>query len=265
MEKVTAKKAVRKTVKKPSTKAVVAVEKKEITHGIDVNPEMLIAKAIDKNLPIETMEKLLSMRRELKAEFARDEYFRSLSEFQADCPVIKKEKPVYNKDKKTIRFYYAPLDDIVDQVKDILQRHGFSYTIKTRQDENSVTAICRSHHICGHTEETEFTVPVMRSDFMNHTQCVATALTYAKRYAFCDAFGIMTSDPDNDAAVIGAQIDQGEIDEKINSLSENIKEGFKILGYGKSAATLFCEKFGWDNKTILLEINKIVDAKNARV
>ncbi len=180
--------------------AIVKTEKqptKEIEKYISVDPQALILKAIEKNLPIETMEKLLAMRRELKAEASEDEYFISLSKFQAECPRIKKNQEVhYN---NALRYKYASLDEIINQVKLILKNNGFSYTIKTKQNEKSITAICRSHHIAGHTEETELSIPFDQAAKMNVAQKVASALTYAKRYAFCDAFGIMTGDHDDDA------------------------------------------------------------------
>jgi len=50
---------------------------------------------------------------------------------------------------------------------------------------------------------------------------------------------------------------------KMESLPENVKEGFKILGYSAKNVFLFCEKFGWDEGRIMKEINRIVDMKNA--
>jgi hypothetical protein len=40
---------------------------------------------------------------------------------------------------------------------------------------------------------------------MNAQQKVASALTYAKRYAFCNALGILTTDQDDDAQSAGEQ------------------------------------------------------------
>lgn len=157
----------------------------------------LIARAIDKSVPIETMERLLAMRRELKAEAAREAFYLALAAFQSECPVIEKHKAVAGRDGKT-RYHYAPLEDIVSQVKEILYKHGFSYTMHTEQKEGELTGICRAHHISGHTEETQLVVPV-GSEYMTKQQMVGAARTYATRYAFCNAFGILTGDEDNDA------------------------------------------------------------------
>lgn len=173
----------------------------------DVDAGQLIAQAIDKGLPIDTMERLLAMRRELKAEAAKEAFFSALSNFQSECPEIPKTKTVMNKDGRTVRYKYAPLETIISAVKAPLKKNGFSHTIKTKQDNGNVTAICRLHHIEGHTEETELTVPIDRGGYMSAPQQVAAALTYAKRYAFCDATGIMTADEDTDATPDNA--DQG--------------------------------------------------------
>jgi len=163
--------------------------------------EGLIAKAIDKGTPVETMEKLLAMRRELKAEQAKEAFFRDLAGFQAECPVIKKNKEVLNKDKKSVRYHYAPLDDIVEQVKEYLQKYGFSYTIQTvyEKDPPAIVSVLSVHHIEGHSRDSEFRVPIGSSEYMTEQQAHASASTFSKRYVFQNGFGILTADEDNDA------------------------------------------------------------------
>ncbi len=170
---------------------------------IVLSPETLISQAIDKDVPVETMEKLLVMRRELKDEQAREAFFRDLAQFQAECPVIKKNIAVKNKPSKGggIRYHYAPLDEIVAQVQGLLQKFGFSYTIQTVNEKNpdGQRSICTVHHIEGHSRESEFWAPVDHEAYMSDQQKWAAASTYGKRYAFCNAFGILTGDEDNDA------------------------------------------------------------------
>lgn len=169
-----------------------------------VDPQALLAQAIDKNLPIESMERLLAMRREMKAEYARDAFFSALSGFQRECPVVEKTKKVLNKKKDnereaTTRYTYAPLEDIVDQVKPFLEKWGFSWTVKPSQTDGHVKASCYVHHKDGHEEVTEFEVPLDPDAYMSDPQKAAAALTFARRYAFINAFGIVTKGEDNDA------------------------------------------------------------------
>lgn len=187
---------------------------------VSINPEALISQAIDKELTVDTMERLLAMRKELKQEAAQEAYFQALSIFQEQCPVIERKKKVYDK-SKVLRFKYAPLEDIVRQVAPLLRQFGFSYSIKTKQSQGWVTAVCESHHIMGHTERTEFSVPIDEKAYMNAPQKVASALTFSKRYAFCDSFGIVTGDDDDSSEMVGPP-ERGPIEKEKQSQPKSV-------------------------------------------
>lgn len=160
--------------------------------------ESLIEQAINRGVSVETMERLLAMRRELKEEKAKEAYNFAMSRFQAECPIIKKTKQVLNRDK-TLRYSYATIDSIVRQVKGLIQKYGFSYTIDAIVEEKWVTAICKVIHDLGHSETSQFKIPIDSEAYMNESQKFASALTFAKRYAFCNAFGILTGEEDDDS------------------------------------------------------------------
>jgi hypothetical protein len=167
------------------------------------SPELLIQRAIDKGVSVETMERLLAMRRELKAEYAKQAFDEAMAAFQAECPTIKKTKPVKDKNGREL-YRYAPIDSIVEQVKPHLKKSGFSYTVDAKTD-GMITAICKVTHELGHSETSEFSVPTSSNAIMNKAQEFASALTFAKRYAFCNAFGILTGDEDNDSRSVSVK------------------------------------------------------------
>lgn len=171
---------------------------KIVIQNQELRPETLISQAIEKGVPVETMEKLLAMRRELKAEFDKAAFDDAMSKFQANCPVIKKKKKV---SFGTTNYSYAPLDEIVEQVKGEISTNGFSYTFDTKQNENAITIFCKVKHKLGHSEVSEFEIEIDNAAKMNKSQQYGAALTYGKRYAFCNAFGILTGDEDIDAQV----------------------------------------------------------------
>lgn len=186
-------------------------------------PEMLIAQALEKGLSVETIERLLAMRKELKAEAAKEAYDEAMALFQAECPVIEKEKKVKFDTKAggSVDYFYAPMDAIVRQTKDIIAKHGFSYNFKTVEDVVGVTAICIVKHKMGHSDSSDFTVERGGTQLMSAAQKTSGAATYAKRQAFCNAFGITTGDEDNDAVkskeeakaeVLATQEQRNEID-----------------------------------------------------
>ncbi len=170
----------------------------EIKPVIYDGPEALIARAIDRGVNVETMERLLAMRKELKGEAAREAYFQALSAFQGECPAIPKTKQVYDKGGQ-LRYRYAPIEVIVKTAGPYLEKHGFSYRLNSSQEGDIITAVCEAHHISGHVEMSQFSVPLDSASYMNAPQKVASARTFATRYALCEAFGIVSADEDNDA------------------------------------------------------------------
>lgn len=159
----------------------------------------MVQRAIDKGVPVETMERLLAMYEKLQARQAKADFDRALASFQAECPTIQKTKKVMNKDGRSVRYQYAPLEVIVQQVKSLLQLHGFSYTVDAEVEPGLVRATCKATHQAGHSQTSTFSVPIDKDAYMNPAQQCASALTFAKRYAFCNAFGILTGDEDDDS------------------------------------------------------------------
>lgn len=196
-----------------------ATQKNAIINPKDAaESDVLLLRAIDANVPVETLERLLAMREKMRQEHAAHSFNEAMAQFQAMCPIISKTKTVNDKSGKA-RYSYAPLEAIVAQVKSPLKDCGFSYRITAEivpASENGkpdwVQATCSVTHVQGHTEQSTFKVPIDKDAFMNEQQKVASALTYAKRYAFCNAFGIMTGDEDDDSQ--GAGEPQKTKDEK---------------------------------------------------
>lgn len=173
--------------------AVAIVPKHEIVHHAPIDIEAMFKYAIDKGA---NLDGLMNVRRELNAERSKKEYDSALSAFQAECPVIiKKVKGA------TGAYKFAPLDEIMPVVQPILSRHGFSFSITSEVELKWIKALCKVTHAGGHFEISEFKVPTdERNTMMTDPQRYAGSLTFAKRYAFCNAFGIMTGDEDRDAA-----------------------------------------------------------------
>ena len=162
-------------------------------------PMALIAQAIQNNIPVETMEKLMDLQDRWEAKKAKHAYDAAMAAFQSECPVIKKTKPAKDNAGKVL-YKFAPIEEIDAQTKELRMKHGFSHSFKTLTTEGKITAICIVKHTEGHSEESDFTVPSTGgTSIMSGPQKEAAALTFAKRYAFCNAFGIMTGDEDNDA------------------------------------------------------------------
>lgn len=227
---------------------------KEVMVVGDNNPMALIQQAIENKVDVATMEKLMDLQERWEKNMAKKEFDRAMAAFQADCPTIQKTKVVYNKDGKTVRYKYAPLEAIVEQIKTILQKHGLSYTIDAPVEGNQVKAICKVTHERGHSQEGTFAVPIDPQGFMNEQQKFASALTFAKRYAFCNAFGILTGDEDDDAS---SAPDPKGTEEQFKMLQKMINEEksvIQILTYQKKIEA--SDKYNELQKTALMGLTE---------
>lgn len=193
-----------------------------------INTDALLMKAVESNVNVETLEKLLSMREKLNAEQARTAYFESLSGFQSECPVIKKSREVKDKNGR-VRYSYASLDDIVGQVSHLLNKHGLSYNIHTEVSNGNLIATTTVHHKAGHSESSAFLVPIDKEAFMNDAQKVGSASTFAKRYSFMNALGILTGDKDDDSQVFGSGPTPQEMYAKFSNLMQAVLEHYPTI------------------------------------
>jgi hypothetical protein len=165
-----------------------------------------IEKAIEKNTPVESMEKLFSLFKAVKAEKAKEEYTNALSKFQSEIPVIEKTKKVLNRDG-SVRYTYAPLEDEIKQIKKYITDNEFAYSWNTENAEGKMKVTCKLSHRGGHSEESSFEIPITESQFMTSSQSYASAQTFAKRYTLNNILGIGTAEEDNDATTTEKEVD----------------------------------------------------------
>ena len=245
-------KKVKKVVKKNQSKT-------EIVQYIPNSAEAMIAKAIEKDVSVETMERLLVMRTQIKAEMAEEIYFNALSNFQAECPTILKKREVRNSQSKGggLRYKFASLDDIVETVAPYLKNNSFSYTIKSEMREGFMIATCEAHHSAGHSESTSFPIPIDDEAYMNAAQKYKSADSFAKRVAFTNVFGIMTGDEDDDAVSTGEYSSPKELYERFKTHMAVVwehRESIETIKSGIAEDKLSSAAEAWeelDNDTIM--------------
>lgn len=149
---------------------------------------------------MEALERLLAMRADLKREQAREAFSHALAAFQAEIPPIAKNKTARVQGRNgSFTYNYADIAAVQRAIAPRLKECGLSVTFDTEQEGEILKVACIVHHVDGHSERTEFPVPIDRQARMNDTQKVGSALTYGCRYALCAALGIVTAEDDDDA------------------------------------------------------------------
>lgn len=167
----------------------------------DEDPIGLFKLAIESKAGADTLERVMAVRRELRAERAQESFESALSDFQAACPVIVKEKGVKT-NAGAVAYKYAPIERVEEVIRPVEKEFGFNHTFDT--DTASalgwVIAKCIVTHRAGHSRTSTVKLPLgTKTNIMSDTQQFAAALTFANRRALVNAYGLVLVGEDNDA------------------------------------------------------------------
>ena len=157
-------------------------------------PEKMFEIALGSDTGIDKLERIMQMQEQALAKQARSDYLYALSMFQSKCPKIKKLKQGHNSK-------YAPLEDIIEQVKSVLFECGLSYSFSQDQMDGLIRVSCHLSHVGGHTETVSLTSEHDKSGGKQAIQALASAVSYLRRYTFTGVTGIVPSDEDSDGRI----------------------------------------------------------------
>lgn len=166
---------------------------------------------------VAALEQLVGLYERLEDKRAIRDFNAAMVALRQEMPTIQVSKAVPNNDG-TIRYKYAPLDEIDAKLRPHALKHGFAYSFSEAPAEpGRVTKLCIVKHISGHTESTPFTVRAGKGPpGCSDAQADGSSASYAQRRALCDAFGIIVesdTDGSDDARNEGDVITQKEADE----------------------------------------------------
>lgn len=177
----------------------------EIAKPSDVAPmsfdiESIFKYAIEHQGSGETLKDLMQVRRELRAESAKQLFDAAMSIFQSKCPAISKSKPVQDNSGKRL-YAYAPIERIEEIIRPIESECGFTHTFDqdVTSREGWVIVKCTVTHTAGHTLEKTAMFPLgTKTQIMSNTQQYAAALTFANRRVLSNAYGLVFLGEDKD-------------------------------------------------------------------
>jgi hypothetical protein len=183
---------------------------KQNGHLVQVNtPDQLLAMAINKDLDIDKLSRLMDMQREYNADLARKAFFHAVTNFQSKSPELRKSKEVEFKTSTGVTKYsYAPLADIVRQIKETCKECELSYRWEIKDTKEIIEVTCIITHSDGHSEKTTMSASPDTSGSKNPIQARGSAIEYMKRYTLIGALGLSTADSDIDARMPELDIDK---------------------------------------------------------
>lgn len=190
---------------------------------------MIVAAASDPNVDVQKLEKLIDMQERWQRLQAESEFNQAFSVMQGELPTV------VEKGRGDKQMAYAPIEDVMEAVRPVLQKHGFSVSHQTEwpQDrKGTVRIVGILSHRLGHSRTSVFESQADNSGSKNAIQALGSTITYGRRYTLNDLLGIVSRrGEDNDGATHrneAAKEPEG-YDEWLDALSEKATEGMAAL------------------------------------
>ena len=172
-------------------------------------PQQMLMVAVEKGVDAEQLTKLMDLQERWEANEARKAFADALARFQSELgPIIKKQIVDYTTAKGRTTFAFANIDDIAQQIRPILERHGLSYRFSQTQEAETITVCCTVTHRLGHHEEASLSAVADASGGKNSIQAIASTVTYLRRYTLTGVLGITTGQDDNDGGKPAITVDE---------------------------------------------------------
>ncbi|ATH77149.1 MULTISPECIES: ERF family protein [Vreelandella] len=146
--------------------------------------------ALNPDVDIDKMERLLQMQERVMDRQAMMAYSAAMAAMQTELPSIEERGQTNNG-------CYATLEDIVDTVRPILQKHGFAVSFRIQTQERGIQVTGVLMHKDGHREETSMLLPADMSGNKNAVQAFGSSTSYGKRYVLCALLNITTRGQDD--------------------------------------------------------------------
>jgi hypothetical protein len=157
-----------------------------------VEESFLLRLATNPAVDVEKLQAILAMQKDVKAQQATAAFNRAFATMQPLLPVIAETA---HTDKTT----YAPLEDIVEQVRPICAEHGFSFGwASSFPSDGQIRVVCTLTHVEGHERTSEFLALPDQTGSKNAIQARASAVSYGQRYTLNSLLGIVTRKMDDD-------------------------------------------------------------------
>ncbi|RUR29722.1 single-stranded DNA-binding protein [Vreelandella andesensis] len=152
--------------------------------------------ALNPDVDIDKMERLLQMQERVMDRQAMMAYSTAMAAMQTELPSIEERG-------KTNNGFYATLEDIVDTVRPIMQKHGFAVSFRIQTQERGIQVTGVLMHKDGHREETSMLLPADMSGNKNAVQAFGSSTSYGKRYVLSALLNITTRGQDDNGSAAG--------------------------------------------------------------
>lgn len=164
-----------------------------------LNPDSLIAIAVERGDGIEVLTKLMDLKDRVRAQTSLEAFNAAFAAFKAENVQVLRNKLISDGPLKGKK--HAELADVCDAATEALAKHGLSVSFRPVLDERDwIKIACKVRHAAGHSEETEFGGPIDVGPGRNAIQARKSSVTYLERITMLLALGLAERDADDDGA-----------------------------------------------------------------
>lgn len=195
--------------------------------------------ALNPEVSVEKMERLLDMQERVQAKRAEAEFNAAMARCQAELPRILK-----NAANETTRSTYANLEAVNRAITPVYTREGFalSFNNPSGAPEGFYRVTCTVMHRAGHRQDYQVDVPadsVGMKGTVNKTPTHAfgSSMSYGRRYLTMLIFNLTTTNEDDDGQTAGAEtITEAQVADLEALLTEVAADRAGFLKYCKVEA-----------------------------
>jgi hypothetical protein len=183
------------------------------------------------DVPVEKIEQLWSLHERMESARAKRAYLSDLALMQPELPVIEKKGAINTNEKdkqgnktgnQIKQSNYAKWEDVVEGIRPVMAKYGFSISFKTDQSDPARIAVTGTlGHREGHSESTTMSLPIDSSGSKNNVQGWGSSVSYGKRYVAFALLNIVARGEDDDGKSAGKDF---ITDEQANTLLTLIRD-----------------------------------------
>lgn len=175
----------------------------------DPTPLSLIARMVESGTMtaegVAVVKELVALKEHMEDRQSEKDFAVNFASLQAELGSFRPTKAVPDKNGN-VKYLYLPYDAIMAVVQPLLRKFGFSVSFSTEFESGRILQTCTLQHLSGYHREFKAYVRVGSGPpGATESQADGAAMTYAKRYALCNALNI-TVEHDTDARKEGEPI-----------------------------------------------------------
>lgn len=138
--------------------------------------------AMDPNVPIERLERMMEMKDKMEAKEAERAFAAAFASMQQEIPVIPERGEIKNRAGE-VQSTYPLWEDVIEALRGPMSNHGFSMSFDRRKEDGATYYGCILTHAMGHSRRAEIDLPRDTSGSKNDVQGEGSSVSYGQRYS----------------------------------------------------------------------------------